>query len=305
MTHIPAPNYTQIPNVIFDHWMHELSHMEFKILMLICRKTFGWHKSEDFISKNQMIKATKGSKRGIDKVIKRLEAANLIEVIQSKTVYGDSDANKYKIRVFENISGNALITPPNVIKKNYGDALDAGGGSALSAPTKERPNTKEKEKEYIEKVPFIFEEKFEGKVHLTQTQYDSLVSEFYQEIVDKKLEDFYTYSFENEKKFKEYKNHFLTLKKWIKNDLDKMNPKDLPRFKQNKEYATEAYATVRSQMPWGCTVDFQENWVEIKISSLNLTERVFYKDAQLIFKKQFDRLMHKIGEVARNCVNKI
>lgn len=51
---ISAPTYTQTPNDLFDHWMKFLGEGELKVLLLIMRKTFGWHQKEDQISLSQL-----------------------------------------------------------------------------------------------------------------------------------------------------------------------------------------------------------------------------------------------------------
>jgi phage replication O-like protein O len=48
------PNSTQIPDVIFDRWMAELSGAEFKVLLYIARRTYGFGKDADQISLNQL-----------------------------------------------------------------------------------------------------------------------------------------------------------------------------------------------------------------------------------------------------------
>jgi len=52
------PNYTQIPNIVIDDFMANLSGSAVKILMAICRKTIGWHKDTDGISYSQLRKLT-------------------------------------------------------------------------------------------------------------------------------------------------------------------------------------------------------------------------------------------------------
>jgi len=71
-------NYTQIPNTFFDYWMAVLSPGEFKILMCIARKTFGWRKGTDAISLSQIVKMTGLSRRGVVKSLSVLESRNLI-----------------------------------------------------------------------------------------------------------------------------------------------------------------------------------------------------------------------------------
>jgi hypothetical protein len=48
------PNSTQIPDVILDHWMAALSGAEFKVLLYVARRTYGFGKECDNISLNQM-----------------------------------------------------------------------------------------------------------------------------------------------------------------------------------------------------------------------------------------------------------
>src|SRR5437867_1043769 len=48
------PNSTQIPDIILDHWMAELSGAEFKVLMYIARRTYGFGKEGDSISLTQI-----------------------------------------------------------------------------------------------------------------------------------------------------------------------------------------------------------------------------------------------------------
>lgn len=85
MNNLEAPNYTQIPNVVFDHWMPILSPITFKVFLLICRKTFGWHKGSDRVSLNQLMEMTGLSKPTILKGIEELERAGLIEVKKNNT----------------------------------------------------------------------------------------------------------------------------------------------------------------------------------------------------------------------------
>jgi len=71
MAKVDKPNYTQIPNIILDN-IDKFSNTEFKILLLICRKTFGWHKEKDKISYSQLIKTGLG-KNTIPRAINSLK----------------------------------------------------------------------------------------------------------------------------------------------------------------------------------------------------------------------------------------
>ena len=54
MSRTLIPNSTQIPDVILDHWMAKLSGAEFKVLLYIARRTYGFGKDTDDISLNQL-----------------------------------------------------------------------------------------------------------------------------------------------------------------------------------------------------------------------------------------------------------
>lgn len=48
------PNSTQVPDVILDRWMAALSGAEFKVLMYVARRTYGFGKDADRISLSQL-----------------------------------------------------------------------------------------------------------------------------------------------------------------------------------------------------------------------------------------------------------
>jgi len=58
--------------------MKDMSGSELKVIMVICRKTFGWHKERDKISITQMMELTGLSNRAAIDAIKKLMARGLI-----------------------------------------------------------------------------------------------------------------------------------------------------------------------------------------------------------------------------------
>jgi phage replication O-like protein O len=109
MTHPKTPflNFTQIPNVFFDYWMKKLSPAEFKVLMYIGRKTWGWRKNHDEISLSQMEEMTGLSRKGITKVMEKLEGFNLISRKRNQSTAGGYEPTTYEIIVH----GSELSTP--------------------------------------------------------------------------------------------------------------------------------------------------------------------------------------------------
>ncbi len=89
-----APNYTQVPNVVIDELMSQLSPAEFKCMILIIRKTFGYHRRISPISLREFEAKTGLSKQGAIKSIKHLELQGLIRVHRTMN---SMDSNKYEL----------------------------------------------------------------------------------------------------------------------------------------------------------------------------------------------------------------
>src|SRR5215218_1032713 len=50
-----SPNYTPVPDELFDYYLPDLSGAELKVLLYIIRRTFGFKKDSDNISLSQML----------------------------------------------------------------------------------------------------------------------------------------------------------------------------------------------------------------------------------------------------------
>ena len=74
------PNFTAIPNVIFDQIMRALNEGEFKLLMAICRYTYGWRKQSDRISLKQLADLTGMDRSNVARARNRLASRGLVEV---------------------------------------------------------------------------------------------------------------------------------------------------------------------------------------------------------------------------------
>ncbi len=109
---IPAPTFTQIPNVVLDYWMPRLTLPELAVLVFICRKTFGWHKTEDKISRSQLAKGTGLSRPTLKVAIDGLVAYGLVNRTEVNSGSG-CESNLYSL-IVSNISdpGKGFTTPP-------------------------------------------------------------------------------------------------------------------------------------------------------------------------------------------------
>lgn len=111
---IAAPNYTQIPNIFIDDWLDKLSGLQVKILLIICRKTIGWHKLTDKISLSQLMKLTKAARDKICDAVKSLVDFGLI--IKEVTGIGRNATTFYEINIQEQINGSQKL-PSNGSQK--------------------------------------------------------------------------------------------------------------------------------------------------------------------------------------------
>lgn len=131
---IHEPTFTQVPNELLDT-MDRLLPCEFKVAMLICRQTFGWHKESDVISLTQMEAKTGLARNTIIKAVEGLEKRHLIK--KAKTDAG----NAYQLVVQK-------MNPPSA-KNELASAKNEPGGSAKFEHTKERVLTINKQRRTV------------------------------------------------------------------------------------------------------------------------------------------------------------
>ena len=125
-----SPRYTQIPDIVFDELQHRLSGAEYKVLMYILRRTFGFKKDADNISLRQMregIVKSDGtrldygagvqSKATLVSAVKKLEELGIIVATRNSSNERGDEATTYTV----NMGGEAHATKiehPRVQKLN-------------------------------------------------------------------------------------------------------------------------------------------------------------------------------------------
>ena len=181
---VEEPNYTQIPNVFFEHWMSVLTHVEFKVLMCISRKTFGWRKDIESISISQIIAMTKVSRQATCNAIRELQVHGLIIKEKHTSMEHGNEASTFKVLV---------RSPVKCLKNVQASTLSRQGASLLnrqglvySVDTQKKEIQKEKKllpispqtslKELVVVVPSICLE-----VGGTQEDFDRLRKDFTEE----------------------------------------------------------------------------------------------------------------------------
>jgi phage replication O-like protein O len=107
------PTTTPVPDEVFDVLMPQLSGAELKVLLYICRRTFGFKKASDSISLSQIAHGittrvgrvldggTGLCKRHVIRALKVLEKKNIIRVTRTVDETGLNEVNTYSLNIRE------------------------------------------------------------------------------------------------------------------------------------------------------------------------------------------------------------
>jgi len=142
-----APNWTQVPNLLLDEKMSQVSPAEFKCIMLITRKTVGFHRQMARISLKEFTIKCGLSKQGVLNSINNLLEKGFIKKTKQD---GYEEANQYGLNVLypENSDDVNSIDP---IKKHPVNSVAQrvnqvdGRGVKEVATIKEKKKRKDKE----------------------------------------------------------------------------------------------------------------------------------------------------------------
>jgi phage replication O-like protein O len=120
------PNSAPIPNILIDYWMARLTPAEFKVLIAIARKTYGWQKARDRISIRQLTELTGLHKTGVIKAADNLVEMGLVIKLKFKDPLDGSDApNQYEINIDCEVGGAENNRGGSSLKRQGGvDTVD-------------------------------------------------------------------------------------------------------------------------------------------------------------------------------------
>ncbi len=108
-----SPNYTPVPDELFDELAPDLGEAELRVVLYIIRRTFGFKKDSDSISLSQMVEGIKlrdgrvldrgtgMSRRGVMKGCAGLVEKGIITVEKRLSDQGDNEINIYRLRYIE------------------------------------------------------------------------------------------------------------------------------------------------------------------------------------------------------------
>jgi phage replication O-like protein O len=157
------PNTTQIPNEVFDTLMPHLSGGELKVLLYICRRTFGFRKDSDSISLTQIAhgittkagrildQGTGLSKRHVINALKALEKRNIITVTRKVDETGLNEVNTYSLNMLARGGGVGTKSPQGVVNSSAPGVVNFPSPGVVNSrtPTKQREQKKEEQKKDI------------------------------------------------------------------------------------------------------------------------------------------------------------
>lgn len=151
---IPAPNYTQSPNILFDEVFKTLKEGELRVILVIIRQTFGWHKSFDRISLSQI-----AEKSGLERSYACRSLKSLIQkrLVEKKKFGGAGQEKCYYRLVLEECKPQELDESDGVESQEEMDLISNSSYQCLTdtppvsvehwtsvceTPTKETPQKK-------------------------------------------------------------------------------------------------------------------------------------------------------------------
>jgi replication protein O len=117
------PTTTPVPDEVFDVLMPQLSGAELKVLLYICRRTFGFKKASDSISLHQIAQGittrdgrvldggTGLCKRHVQRALKVLEKKNIIQVTRKVDETGLYKVNTYSLNMLDTGGRVGTISP--------------------------------------------------------------------------------------------------------------------------------------------------------------------------------------------------
>lgn len=226
---LPHINSTQVPNIIFDYWMNQLTPAQFKVLLCICRKTYGWHKIRDSISLSQIRKMTGMSRQGVVNALTKLQDLELVKKDMNRDELGNNETNYYEIHLQLSVGGSQLSVPPlvNSVYQGVVNSVD----TQKKDLTKERHTKRRERAKPLSCTPPLFS--FGKHIKMKQDEYDKFVAEYGTNVISEYLQsmDDYIASIRG----KPYMDSAAALRNWMRRD--KKNGKENVVEEKNEDFA--------------------------------------------------------------------
>lgn len=145
-----GPNYTQVPDALFDELLPVLSGTELKVLLYVIRRTFGFKRESDTISLAQMVNGIVKrdgtrldygagvSKKSLLVALRSLEDRQILFIERRRSPERGDEASLYRLNVVDEATRGAKTSPGGGAKLHQGGgAVSSPGGEARNSPTQE------------------------------------------------------------------------------------------------------------------------------------------------------------------------
>jgi hypothetical protein len=131
-----SPNYTPVPDELFDEQLPDLSGAELKVLLYVIRRTFGFKRESDNISLSQMLNGLRTrdgrildrgvglSKKTLLQAIKSLEEQAIILTQRRRSQEKGDEPTSYRLNVRMAVTLEQTTSP-------VGEKLHQGGGEQI------------------------------------------------------------------------------------------------------------------------------------------------------------------------------
>ncbi len=288
---VVAPNFTQLPNIFCDYWMGVLTPAEFKVLICVARKTFGWSKTKDTISLRQIQSCTNLSKEGIIKCLKSLEEHGLINKIKSKTLDGDDAPNQYEIIVLDAPQIQAENTGGSQLSR-LGVVNSVDRGVVNSVDTQYKDYTKEKPTKHTPPNPLKGEDAkaslvFGKFVKLSQSEYDKLCLDHGKPTIDGLIDELNDYCAAS--KPKGYNDYAAAIRQWLRRRKQAPTQNESARTKLQQEDDKRELAAKNRPIGAEAATHFHKQAIKKGIS-INLThdfiqigvDKIYFNDIKFL-----------------------
>ena len=144
-----SPNYTPVPDELFDEQLPDLSGAELKVLLYVIRRTFGFKRESDNISLSQMLNGLRTrdgrildrgvglSKKTLLQAIKSLEEQAIILTERRRSQEKGDEPTSYRLNVRSQATMEETTPPVGGKVPHGGGAQIPPGGWGSNSPTQE------------------------------------------------------------------------------------------------------------------------------------------------------------------------
>lgn len=256
-----------------------------------------WH-----INVIELSRSCKTSKYRIYQVLKELIEGGYALRIQkmAKTMSGKKVKQPVEYVVFEFKVNEEFKKSFLLLDSQRAETQRAENQSLLSnerEPSIESPKSTKylKEEEQPEAAPPLaspvekFKNRFGDKLKIRDKQIDGLLKDFGEEVVTVVAADVCAKSEEEPNLL--LRNHGILLRQWCRLRQRWDNP---PNIERNKMVAELTLASLRGDLRSDCYMQIHDHYVEFGISSLNWSEKVYFKDPEEVFRNQIAHFEQKL-----------